>query len=350
MYIVPCQGSDEAAPLVGRLGAAERIAKPTLVLKVGFLFMWGVMNRKVGGYRKSAMKATVVASIFIALIFALVGQAFYALPAAAQDQELLENRGFEQGESPWAAYGGSFCLVESPAHPVHSGSFAAKFSELERKGGWVYQDVAVVADGRYTLRGYAVKNDPRIYQVYLRISWLDETKAEISWQDSLIKLTQNAPGYCFLEIVDTLAPSNAWWARVKLMVEQWGNITVTDIAVYFDDLSFSGPKPGANITLNLIEGLALAADVTLAAGVNLAEDLALVAAVNLAAGVNLVDDLNLVAGSSEAETDNGQMAEGATSPISTSGQSLLVVVLVPTLAFMSVVCLILGFWLKRRGR
>jgi len=77
------------------LGAAERIAKPALVLKVGFLFIWGIMSRVVGAYRKSAMKATLLASILIALIFALVGQAFYALPAAALDPpDLLTNGDF----------------------------------------------------------------------------------------------------------------------------------------------------------------------------------------------------------------------------------------------------------------
>ena len=294
--------------------------------------MWGIMNREFGEYRKSSLKAILAASLLIVLIFVLVGQALYALPAAAQDQELLENGGFEQGESHWGEYCGTFVISSDY---VHQGNYAAKFTlNPNRLEGWIYQDVyrdSFVPGETYNLIGYyAAQSDPNIERIFLRIRWYDEGGNELPehQQEASSSMTSDDLIYCLLSIPHppdvpdpVLAPLNAHRARIEAGVRQ--RYVTKQATAYFDDLSFSGPKPP--ITINLEESLTLVADVNLAA------------------------DLNLVADSSEAETNNGQMSEEATSPISTPGQSLLAVVLVSTLAFMGVVCLILGFWLKRRG-
>jgi hypothetical protein len=229
------------------------VAKPTLVLKVGFLFIWGIMNREGGIYRKSLLKATVVALSLIALIIIPVAQALNGFAAAAADDELLENGGFESGESFWQTYGGDLTIICSCEYHdyVRSGGFAARFTlEPNRLESWIYQDLdrdSFVPGQTYNLTGYYLaEEDPNIGRIFLRIYWYDEKGNEISHHEDSSTATSDDHTYRPLSIPrppdipdPVLAPLNASRARIEAGVTR---LDVTQsVTVYFDDLSFTGP-------------------------------------------------------------------------------------------------------------
>ncbi len=200
------------------------------------------------------MRSLILALALLGLMVGLGGQALSAIAALASDAELLENGGFEQGESPWQAYSGNFTVVSSSAYPgqVRSGSYAAAFASADLATKWLHQLVQVVPGGSYTFSGWAIKDDPDIANVYFRISWYasnDGTGSEISHNDSS-QLSTDSAVYRSLTFSVT-APSQAFSARVKCMLVPASTGPAT---AYFDDLSFTGPQPILVKVTEVIDG------------------------------------------------------------------------------------------------
>lgn len=159
----------------------------------------------------------------------------------AEDQiNLLQNPSFEEGLSDWSTYRGIFSLVESP---VQNGAFAAALTTDTPNTIWIYQTVSIQGGEKYTLCGYALKNDPGIESVSLRISWYDSEDgfgAELSHNDSLTALTDDQPLYRLITTGEVTAPLNAHSARIKAVLDTFSQTPVT---AYLDDFSFVGPTP-----------------------------------------------------------------------------------------------------------
>jgi len=153
---------------------------------------------------------------------------------------LLANPGFEEGVANWSNYGGSFSLFELL---VKSGDFAAALTSNTASTKWIYQVVTIQGGGTYTLCGYAIKNDPNIEKILLRVSWYEREDgfgSEISHVDSLIALRDDEAEYRLLTTGQVTAPPDARSARAKAMLEP---ASTGDGTAYFDDLSFTGPAP-----------------------------------------------------------------------------------------------------------
>ena len=153
---------------------------------------------------------------------------------------LLTNSGFEDGTTGWSTYRGSFSVVESP---VQGGSYAAALNYDTVSTIWVYQTVHIRGGESYTFCGYALKNDPNIESVFLRISWYERSDifiTELSYNDSVAVLTDDQPQYRLLTTNQITSPLNARSARLKAVAV---SRSATPATVYFDDFSFVGPAP-----------------------------------------------------------------------------------------------------------
>ena len=160
--------------------------------------------------------------------------------SAGAGENLLQNPGFEDGTSGWSTYGGALSIVGSQ---VHSGGSAAAFESNSATTKWIYQVVPVSGGESYTFSGYAIKNDPNIETIFLRISWYqsqDGFGTEIAHHDSLSSLTDDQSQYRFLTTGEITAPADAHSARVKAILEP---VSDGEAIAFFDDFKFEGPPP-----------------------------------------------------------------------------------------------------------
>ena len=175
--------------------------------------------------------ATTIAVTFVCIIsFTSILQAEYA-------DNLLLNPDFEDGINGWSTYGGNLSQVESP---VQSGTFAAALTNDTTSTIWIYQTASIQGGENYTSCGYALKNDPNIEKVFLRISWYESTDgfgAEISHNDSLDILTDDQPHFRLLTTSEITAPINAHSAKIKAILAPYSPALTT---VYFDNFSLTG--------------------------------------------------------------------------------------------------------------
>jgi len=160
-------------------------------------------------------------------------------PLAPAGTELLLNPGFEDatGNVPdhWGKWGGTSTQVGSP---VHSGSYAARFESSTSTTKWVYQIVDATERVAYVFSAWAVKDEPDVEEVYLRVSWYasdDSSGTELSHDDSTTRLTVDDPAYRFLATGPITAPASAHSCRVRLMLNPVG---ATPCAATYDDVSF----------------------------------------------------------------------------------------------------------------
>ena len=152
-------------------------------------------------------------AISLLVLTAVLASLASDLQAGAWDN-LLQNPGFEDGIAGWSSYGGTLSQVGSP---VQSGAFAAALTSDTASTKWIYQTVSIQGGGAYTFCGCALKNDPDIETIFLRISWYESEDgfgSEISHNDSLTSLTDDQPYYSLLTTGEVIAPPNAYSARV----------------------------------------------------------------------------------------------------------------------------------------
>jgi hypothetical protein len=199
--------------------------------------------------RLFALKISRIA-ILIILIMSIIS--LTSILHAEDLTNILKNSGFEEGTANWSTYGGSLSLVESP---VQSGSYAVALNSDAVSTIWVHQTVPIQGGESYTFCGYALKNDPNIESVFLRISWYESEDGfgtEMSHNDSLTTLTDDQPQYLLLTTNEATAPSNARSARVKAIVVPHA---ATPATVYFDEFSFVGPAPTPSPTPTVTSAL-----------------------------------------------------------------------------------------------
>jgi hypothetical protein len=186
-----------------------------------------------------SIKQTAALALSLVVVWALS-----VFPSAAS-QELLVNGGFEAPlGSEWRVYGGELSRVPGGyGYGYEASGYAARFDSQSLGTKWFYQVVPISPGGTYTFAGWAVKDDPNIYEIFLRISWyesVDGFGSEISHIDSTSSLTDDQPGYRFLSTAPVAAPEGAHSARVRAILVP---ATAQAATAYFDDMSFTVPLP-----------------------------------------------------------------------------------------------------------
>ncbi|TET38128.1 MAG: hypothetical protein E3J65_05620, partial [Dehalococcoidia bacterium] len=153
------------------------------------------------------MKASRAIVLFV-LIMLLASLALVSvLPAGAQGVNLLQNPSFEDGVDPWQARGGTLITINNP----NSGNLAAIFFVNEAEG-YIHQTVPVSPEASYLFFGFAIKDNPNIDNIFLRISWYESEDgfgSEISDNDSINALTDDHPQYRPLTTGQVTPPPNA---------------------------------------------------------------------------------------------------------------------------------------------
>jgi hypothetical protein len=182
-------------------------------------------------------KAWALAWLLAATLSALLLQA----PSARGD-ELLVNRGFEDGVEGWSFVWASASPVTDPLAPETAGSQAIELAADGLKPFEIYQDIPVTVGEQYVLSGYyAVKGGQGIEELTLRITWwyADGAGAMVQvHQDDEAARTIDNLSYAFLATGPRLAQAPAQFARVRVRINPAVEGART---VYLDDFSFTGP-------------------------------------------------------------------------------------------------------------
>lgn len=166
--------------------------------------------------------------------------------------ELLTNGGFEEIIDgipvAWKSYGG---VMEATDQITHTGRHAVAFSSNTASTKWLYQTVPVSPGFEYVFEGFALKNDPGMASVFLRLSWYasdDGSGEQLSYNDSLYDLADDEPDYRLLTTGPLSLPQGAHSARARLMVRPASSKPAT---VYFDDVSLRRITPVPTATAAL---------------------------------------------------------------------------------------------------
>ncbi|MBI1885408.1 MAG: hypothetical protein HYS09_03715, partial [Chloroflexi bacterium] len=91
----------------------------------------------------------------------------------------LVNGSFEQARADgtpqaWRKFGGE---MRRTSAAVHEGKYAASLRSTTESTKWLYQAVTVKGGHAYRLSAFALKDDPDLAEVYLRISWYESDDA-----------------------------------------------------------------------------------------------------------------------------------------------------------------------------
>ncbi|HXG41558.1 MAG TPA: hypothetical protein VNL95_02400 [Dehalococcoidia bacterium] len=156
----------------------------------------------------------------------------------------LVNGGFEEGRADgtpygWNKFGGTLGRTSDRRS---QGGYAAFLESASSSTKWAYQTVQVEGGGFYQFSAYALKDDPAVAAVWLRVSWYasdDGSGTAIGQHDSDVELTDDMPQFRPLTTGPVQAPSGARSARVRLMLRPRSEARAV---AFFDDVSF-GPVP-----------------------------------------------------------------------------------------------------------
>lgn len=139
----------------------------------------------------------------------------------------------------WRLFGGQLLQV---AQPSTHGSFAAAFSSNTASTKWAFQVVAVEPGRYYSLSALALKNDPNVRDLFLRVSWHSAPDASdplIRSDDSSL-LSQDAPSFQPLTTGPVLAPAAARSAQLRLMLRPVSDAPAT---AFFDNVQWQETAP-----------------------------------------------------------------------------------------------------------
>ncbi|OGO46811.1 MAG: hypothetical protein A2W34_01580 [Chloroflexi bacterium RBG_16_64_32] len=151
----------------------------------------------------------------------------------------LVNGGFEEARedgSPygWHNVGGALSASQTlRAEGERSAALASDTASTK----WVYETLSVQGEAYYRLQALALKNDPGVREVLLRISWYDTTDgsgSQIGTADSE-PLADDSPRFVALDTGPVQAPSQARSARVRLLLRP---VSPASAVAYFDDVRF----------------------------------------------------------------------------------------------------------------
>lgn len=177
---------------------------------------------------------------------AVVTPAPAAAPPELDVYPSLLNGGFEEGRedgSPlgWRQFGGEVGRSQSVRV---EGAYSAAFSSRTTSTKWVYQTVAVVGGGYYSLAAQALKDDPAAAETFLRLSWYataNGSGSALDTVDSRERLTADSPSFRTLSTGAVQAPVGARSAKVRLMLRP---VSAAPATVYFDAVTFRPAPPG----------------------------------------------------------------------------------------------------------
>lgn len=152
----------------------------------------------------------------------------------------LTNGGFEESREDgtpygWRKAGGEMALTEER---YSEGGLSLRFWSGTAATKWAYQTVVVEPGAYYEARASALKDDPNVRAVFLRISWYEseDGSGEASAFADSDHLETDAPSFRSLSTGLIRAPDDARSAKVKLMLRP---ASTTPAAVFFDDVQFS---------------------------------------------------------------------------------------------------------------
>lgn len=125
---------------------------------------------------------------------------------------------------------------------------------------WLYQTVSVKGGAYYRLQAKALKNDPRVRETLLRISWYESADGSGRQMDTADSeaLAGDAPRFVSLDTGPVQAPPEARSAKIRLLIRPASSAPAV---VYFDDVRFeeaaapqaednlNGEQSAANITI-----------------------------------------------------------------------------------------------------
>jgi len=154
----------------------------------------------------------------------------------------LANGSFEIGRGDgtpygWRKYGGA---MQRATGLAVKGNFSLRLTSDSPSTKWAYQTVTVEGGEVYELAGYALKNDPNVEALWLRISWYatdDGSGQAIAYHDSPA-LSEDGPQFRFLSTGPVTAPQGAKTAKVRLMLRPRSSVFAQ---AHFDEISF-GPS------------------------------------------------------------------------------------------------------------
>lgn len=151
----------------------------------------------------------------------------------------LVNGGFEEVREDgtpygWRKIGGEMSTSEAfRAEGERSAALASRTDSTK----WVYQTVSVQGASYYRLQALALKNDPGVREVLLRLSWYesaDGSGSQIGTADSKT-LAEDSPAFVALDTGPLQAPPRARSAKVRLLLRPASAAPAT---VYFDSVRF----------------------------------------------------------------------------------------------------------------
>jgi hypothetical protein len=176
-------------------------------------------------------------------------------------QGALRNGGFEEADSQelpafWQKYGGELARTNEVRF---EGQFAAALTSRTNSAKWVYQTVMVQGGRTYVLSARALKADPAVAAVFLRLSWYanrDGSGEAIDSADSTAVLADNSPEFRFLTTGAVVAPAGAASAKVRLMMDPAGQApgTVYFDAVTFEETALPQPTPSPTPVSSVVVG------------------------------------------------------------------------------------------------
>ncbi len=152
----------------------------------------------------------------------------------------LTNGSFEQIRADgtpyaWRKFGGSYGSTNTQSL---DGNFSLGFTSSTESTKWVYQTIEVVGGAHYEASVYALKNNPGVKGLFLRVSFYasdDGSGRAISSVDSVDTLTNDDPGFRILTTETIQTPIEARTAKVRLMMRPASSEPTTS---YFDSVSF----------------------------------------------------------------------------------------------------------------
>lgn len=151
----------------------------------------------------------------------------------------LVNGGFErvrEDDTPygWRKVGGEM----SASKTFHAaGDRSAALVSRTTSTKWIYQTLRVNGGAFYRLQASALKNDTKVREALLRVSWYDSADgsgSQISTADSPT-LAEDSPGFVALDTGPVQAPAEARSAKVRLLLRP---VSPAPAALYFDAVRF----------------------------------------------------------------------------------------------------------------
>jgi hypothetical protein len=151
----------------------------------------------------------------------------------------LTNGGFEDVREDGTPYGWRKVGGEMSASRAFQaqGERSAALVSRTASTKWIYQTVRVEGETFYRLRSVALKNDSRVQEALLRVSWYesaDGSGRQIGTADSPA-LAEDSPEFVMLDTGPLQAPVEARSAKVRLLIRP---ASAAPAAVYFDAVRF----------------------------------------------------------------------------------------------------------------